>query len=309
MIRILLLGTPEISVPIFDALLNDKRFQVCGMVCQPDRPVGRKQISTPPPTKLLAQKYHIPVFQPQNPKDPEFLKVMASMKLDVAFVCAYGHIVRQEFLDIPKFGCVNLHVSLLPQLRGSSPIQSAILHGFSQTGITYILMDVGMDTGPILETFGGVDITGKNVMEVNKLLSDLGASTASDVLSSYTHGDMSPRFQEKIHVSYCRQIRKEDGHINPALLPASLILSSWRAFREWPGIYSFWNGERLQFLEVEATDISSEHPGQLSSYENNLYIEAMDYKIKVLEIRKEGKNVQSSLSFIKSYFQTSSFLV
>ncbi len=303
MIRLLLLGTPDISVPVFETLLNDNRFEVCGFVCQPDKPLGRDRVVTPPPTKILAEKYSVPVFQPESAKDPHFIQEVKNLEPDLAFVFAYGHILRQEFLDIPKYGCVNLHGSLLPQLRGASPIQASLLHQFSESGITYIKMDVGMDTGPIIAIFGGVSLHDENSLSLQKKFSQLGSETVGDVLSSLVHTTKELVSQNHERATYCRQLSKEDGHVNPAWLPVNLCISSFRAFIEWPGVYSFWNDERIQWIDIEATDIPSTRPGNFSFDEKNLYIDCQDYKIRVLRLRKAGKNIQTSREFLQSFHQ------
>lgn len=301
MLRLLLLGTPEISVPVFESLLNDKRFQVCALVCQPDREVGRKQIKTSPASKTLAEKYNILVLQPETPKDEIFLETVKSLSPDIAFVFAYGHILRQEFLDIPKYGCVNLHTSILPIFRGASPVQSAILHGLKETGITYILMDRGMDTGPILKAYNGIPLSDKNISEVHKMITKKAAETVGDVLFEYTEEIIIPETQDSRKATYCRQLRKEDGHISAKVLPAGLIMASFRAFVEWPGIYSFWRGERIQWLKLENTYLISQQPGNFSFDENHLYIDSLDYKIRVLQIRREGKNIQTGKEFLQAF--------
>lgn len=300
MLRLLLLGTPEISVPVFETLLNDQRFEVCGLVCQPDKPIGRNQIITPPPTKLLAEKYNVSIFQPLSAKDPGFIEIIRSLKPDIAFVFAYGHILRQEFLDIPMYGCVNLHGSLLPQFRGASPIQASILHQCSETGITYIKMDVGMDTGSIIAKYSGISLQNETALSLQAKFSQLGSETVGDVLFSFVQGDSGTLEQKNEQATYCRQLRKEDGHANPSLLPLNLFLSSFRAFIEWPGTYSFWNNERIQWIELQATKIPSTHPGNFSFDEKNLYIDCQDYKIEVLRLRKAGKNIQTSQEFLQS---------
>ncbi|MCL5795059.1 MAG: methionyl-tRNA formyltransferase [Patescibacteria group bacterium] len=246
--RIIFLGTPEFSLPSLQALIDDARFEVCAVITEPDRPAGRGKILTPPPVKILANKYNIPVFQPEK------LSVISSqlsvLKPDVAVVVAYGQIIPKEILDIPKFGFVNIHPSLLPKYRGSTPIQSAILNGDAKTGVSLIKIDEKMDHGPILaQQELKLSIINYQLSILSKKLAELGAQLLLNNLTKYLEGKITPRSQDHKKATFTKMLKKSDGQINWQE-PAEIIERKIRAYNPWPGCFTYLDKKRLKILKA-----------------------------------------------------------
>lgn len=299
MYRILLMGTSDFATPSFETLINDDRFDVLGIVAQPDKPAGRKQEMKKPDTKLLAEKYNISCYQPNKVSDESFIEELKKMNLDIIFVVAYGQILSQEFLDIPKYGSVNLHASLLPQLRGASPIHTAILQGLEKTGITYMKMKKALDSGPIIKQFE-VTVNDKNIVQLYDELKQFTSQTVADILNKYASGKLNLQEQDHEKASFCSSIKKEEGGINPLNDYAEDIMKKYRAFMVWPGIFFFKDNKRIKLLKIEDTQILTKSPGDLVVEENLLYLNAKDYKIKVNELQIEGKNRIFAKDYINS---------
>ncbi|MCJ7513591.1 MAG: methionyl-tRNA formyltransferase, partial [Anaerolineales bacterium] len=236
-------------MPILQALAGV--FEVTGVITQPDRPAGRGRGLRPPPVKLAAQALGLPVLQPANPHSPEVLSQLAAWGPEVIVVAAYGRILRPQLLELPPRGCVNVHASLLPRWRGASPIQSAILAGDSVTGVTIMLMDAGMDTGPILaqhETpISEMDTGGR----LSDRLSQIGADLLLRTLPEYLGGRLAPHPQDSMKAASTRPLTKEDGALDP-LEPADALARRVRAFDPWPGTYLNWEGRRIGILQAAA---------------------------------------------------------
>lgn len=250
--RIVFFGTPELSLPTLEALI--KHYTVVGVVTQPDKPVGRKQVLTSPPVKLLAQQHGIPVFQPRSLKQNKesgqaFLAEFKALQPDVVILIAYGKIIPKEILEIPKFGFINIHVSLLPLLRGASPIQSAILHGFTTTGATVMLMDEGMDTGPTLSQREVAIDPQETSITLHDKLKTVGAELLIETLPQYLSGELQPQQQDESQATYCKLIDKTDGEIDWSASAVD-IDRKIRAFTPWPGAYTFCNNKRVKLLQA-----------------------------------------------------------
>lgn len=247
--KIIFLGTPEFALPILEKLINSE-YKPMAIFCAPDKPVGRQQILTPPPVKVLAQKYKLPVYQPANKK--ELAEQIAELKPDLILSAAYGIIVPQEVLNIPKFGCLNIHPSLLPKYRGASPIQTAILNGDTESGATIFKMDAKMDTGAIIakET---LPMSGQKITtpELSKKLAELSADLLLNILPDWLAGKIKPEAQNEVLASYTKIIAKEDGQIHWQKT-AKEIERQIRAFFPWPG--SFSGQPKIKILEAEASE-------------------------------------------------------
>ena len=298
--RILLMGTPEFCLPAFQSLIEDKRFTVVGVVCQPDKPVGRKQILTSPPTKLLAEDYDIPCYQPEKASSSTFIQTVKDLHIDVIFVLSYGQILSEALLKVPKYGCINMHGSLLPKLRGASPMQMAILEGFKTTGLTYMKMEKGLDSGEILRQFE-IPVKEKNIYELSTEMSEKTAQTVGNVLFDYVKGNIKPIEQDEEGVTVCKIIQKENGEVFPKEDISEYILRKYRAFLSWPGIFLMMKNKRIKLLEIEKTDISSNNPGRLHIQDKRLYLDTKDFMIYILRLQLEGKKVVSADDFIHSF--------
>jgi methionyl-tRNA formyltransferase len=234
--RLVFMGTPNFAAASLEALLRSDD-SVVGIVTQPDRPKGRGQILTPSPVKLLAQRQQIPLVQPAKMKDPEFLHALAGWKPDLIVVAAFGRILPPVILSLPPRGCINVHGSLLPKYRGAGPIQWAILNGETETGITTMLMDEGMDTGAMLLQ-EAISITPDDTAGTLSLrLAELGGRLLVETIARLKAGILVLRPQDASRATLAPLLKKEDGVIDWAL-PASALANRVRGLSPWPGAYT-----------------------------------------------------------------------
>ncbi|MEO5864218.1 MAG: methionyl-tRNA formyltransferase [Nitrospiraceae bacterium] len=255
--RLVFMGTPDFAAASLEALLKSDD-SVVGIVTQPDRPKGRGQILTPSPVKLLAQRQQIPLLQPLKMKDPEFLHALAGWEPDLIVVAAFGRILPPVILSLPSRGCINVHGSLLPKYRGAGPIQWAILNGETETGITTMLMDEGMDTGAILFQ-EAISITPDDTAgTLSPRLAELGGRVLVETIARLKAGTLVPRPQDDSQATLAPLLKKEDGVIDWAL-PASALANRVRGLSPWPGAYTTvvggdrWTIWRAQALPGPAT--------------------------------------------------------
>ena len=261
--RIVFMGSPEFAVPSLRKVAES--YNVVGIVTQPDRPAGRGRSLTPPPVKLLAQEMDLPIIQPLSLKQTEVLEQLRSWKPDLVVVAAFGQILRPEVLDVPPRGCVNVHASLLPRWRGAAPIQAAILHGDERTGVTIMLMDPGMDTGPILSQRAIQILHQDTAASLGDRLAKLGAELLIETLPGYLEKGIQPVAQDGSQVTYAPRLRKEDGELD-FNQPAVSLVRRVHAFNPWPGAYTTWKNQILKIhqAKVELSDEveSALSPGQ-----------------------------------------------
>jgi len=252
-IKLVFMGSPDFAVPALRVLAA--HYPICGVVTQPDRPSGRGMTLTPPSVKLAAQQLGLPVIQPEKLRSPEAFQQLQDWAPDLIVVAAFGQILRPNVLELPKFGCLNIHASLLPRHRGAAPIQAAILAGDAQTGITIMKMDAGLDTGPMLSQ-RSIPIepqdTGGSLFEK---LSQMGGELLLETLPGYLAGEIAPQPQPEEGVTYFGMIKKEDGLLD-FNLPAIELERKIRAFSPWPGTSLLWNGAPLKIQRAHVS------PGQ-----------------------------------------------
>lgn len=244
------MGSPEFAVPILIALAS--QYELVGVITQPDRPAGRGNILTPPPIKLTAQSLGIPVFQPERLRRPEAFAVLEAWAPDLIIVAAFGQILRQNVLDLPKFGCINVHGSLLPRWRGAAPIQAAILNGDRTTGITIMKMDAGIDTGDILAKQSAPIEPDDNADTMIQKLSQIGAALLLETLPSYLDGTLIPVPQEHDQATYAPMIKKEDGLLDFSL-EADYLARKVRAYTSSPGTYFLLNNQMIKVIQAHPT--------------------------------------------------------
>jgi len=260
--RIVFMGTPEFAVPSLKALLkSDDR--VVGIVTQPDRPRGRGQRLSPSPVKVIAQRENISLLQPAKMKDPSFMAELSGWKPDVIAVAAFGRILPPAILSLPSRGCINVHGSLLPKYRGAGPIQWALINGETETGITTMLMDEGMDTGAMLlqatMAIGPDDTAGS----LSPRLADLGGRLLVETLAQLKAGTLTPRPQDHGQATLAPLLKKEDGAVSWTL-SATSIANRIRGLTPWPGAYTFLKTERWTISRSVALDeATSLAPGQI----------------------------------------------
>ncbi|HEV2331205.1 MAG TPA: methionyl-tRNA formyltransferase [Verrucomicrobiae bacterium] len=288
--NIIFMGTAELSCASLARLAGDARFKISSVVSQPDKPRGRDLNLQPPPVKVLAQKLGLPVLQPPKARDESFIFELKALKPELIVVAAYGHILPQAILDLPGFGCLNVHTSLLPKYRGAAPIQWAIADGETQTGVTIMKMDAGMDSGDILAQRPTPILAEDDSATLHNRLAQLGADLLLETIPGYVSGTVKPRPQPE-GASYAPKIKKEDGHISWNL-PARTILNRMRAFRPWPGAFTFLNREpRPLLLKIwEAFVVDKRGPaGQiLSADDEGVVVGCGDEALHVTELQLEG---------------------
>ena len=258
--RIVFMGTPEFAVPSLEALLRSGD-QVVGVVSQPDRPKGRGQQLVAPPVKLVAERAGIPILQPLKIRTPEFLQALSAWQPDLIAVAAYGRILHTPILQLPPMGCVNVHGSLLPKYRGAAPVQWAVINGETETGITTMLMDEGMDTGPMLLQEKLEIVSDDTAGTLAPRLAELGGRLLVDTIAQLKAGTLIPKKQDDGHATLAPLLKKEDGLIDWTMSATSLA-NRVRGLSPWPGAYTFLGEERWNIWKaVPITSGVADNPG------------------------------------------------
>lgn len=282
------MGTPDFAVPTL-RVLHDSGHQVLAVVTQPDRPKGRGRKLTPPPVKVTAEQYGIPVLQPETVRTDAFHRHLAELAPDLYVVVAFGQILPQSLLDIPGIGSINVHASLLPRHRGAAPIQWAIINGDQETGITTMMMDKGMDTGDILlidKTAIGPDET---AADLHDRLSDMGALTLVQTLEKLQDGSLKRTPQNHEQATYAPMLKKKDGQIDWSL-PAKRIECQIRGMTPWPGVYTFSDGMRLKIFNARVLerDISVPPGTVLECFPGEMRVATGESALAISEIQGES---------------------
>lgn len=246
--RVVFMGTPAFALPVLRGLIA-AGYAIAGVVTQPDRPAGRGRRPAPPPVKSLAQAHGLPVYQPASLRRPEAADTLRRWQPEVIVVAAFGQLVPPEILRLPPLGCLNVHPSLLPQFRGASPIAAALLAGLERTGVTIMLMDEGLDTGPILAQREVAIAPADTAITLGQRLAQEGGELLLEVLPRWANGEVSPQPQDPSAASHTRPLRKEDGLVDWGR-PAAEIWRRWRAYQPWPGSYTYWQGKLLKLVAV-----------------------------------------------------------
>ena len=296
--RLVFMGTPEFAVPVLEALVG--QYQVLAVVTQPDRATGRGRRVKSSSVKKTALAHDLPLLQPPSLRRPEAIAELRELAPDVIVVAAFGQILPPEVLAIPPHGCLNVHASLLPRYRGAAPIAAAVLAGEEQTGITLMLMDEGMDTGPILAQaeckIEPQDTTG--LLSVK--LAHLGAELLIETLPRWLDGQIAPQPQDDSLATYCQMITKKDGLLDWSL-PATTLWLRVRAYHPWPGTYTYWRGKLLKILRARPVTIgpSSEEPGRVISADDGVAVVTGTDALLLEEIQLAGKKALAAQEFIR----------
>jgi len=303
---IVFIGTPDFAVPSLRRLAAD-RLEIAAVVTQPDRATGRHRNKLKaPPVKEAALELGLPVLQPPTLRDPDVVAQLRALTPEVMIVVAYGQILRQEILDIPPRGVINVHASLLPKYRGASPIAAAILGADEETGVSIMLMDAGMDTGPVLArrhaTITPDDTTGS----VSERLADIGAELLGETLPGWLAGRIEAQPQDNSRATVTRLIRKEDGAIDWTL-PAVDVWRRVRAYNPWPGAYTALDGEQVTIWRAWPLGTAAgEPPGTTLSMPSGVPVEggeaafavqAGSGALAVLELQRSGRRRVTSAEF------------
>ena len=294
--KIAFMGTPEFSVKPLDAL-REAGHDVVAVYSQPPRPKDRGQKLQKSPVHLYAEEHNIPVFTPKSfKKDPDAVKQFAALNLDFAIVAAYGLLLPKSILEAPKYGCLNIHASLLPKWRGAAPIQYAILSGDKVTGITIMQMDEGLDTGDMLLK-GEIPITPKTTATtLHDDLSEMGAGLIVKALEEHATKGFSPQKQDDALSTHAPKIKKEDGHISWDM-EASEIDLKIRGLTPWPGVYAEMNGEKVKIHQAEICD-ENDSPGVILD-DKDLIVACQKGALKITSIQRPGKSRVTGSDFMR----------
>ena len=257
MIRVVFMGTPAFAVPTLRALASV--YPLVGVITQPDRAAGRGRQVAAAPVKQAALELGLPVYQPVRLREPEALAQLRQWAPDLIVVAAFGQILRPDVLQLPPFGCVNVHASLLPRHRGAAPIPAAILAGDEETGVTIMQMDIGLDTGPILAARPAAILPDDTAGSLAARLAALGAELLLETLPAYLAGSLRPIPQDSARATYAGQLKKEDGLLN-FNLPAAELARRVRAFSPWPGAFAHWQGEPLKIHRARPVQMRPSMP-------------------------------------------------
>lgn len=295
--KIIFMGTPDFAAASLEALIAS-RHEIQAVVTQPDKPKGRKGELTPSPVKVIAKREGIKVYQPLKVRDEEFVKTLRAYNPDVMVVVAFGQIIPLSILKMPKFGCVNIHGSLLPKYRGAAPIQWAVLDGEKETGITTILMDEGIDTGDILlKKTIKIDTDETSGSLFDKLMA-LGAETILETLDELEKGSLTPIKQGESPTAYAKILTKAMGLID-FTRPAKELDCFVRGMNPWPSAYTLLSGKTLKLWKVRAVEGSGKAGSVINIDKESFTIACGEGAIEVLEVQLEGKKRMSAGDFLK----------
>jgi methionyl-tRNA formyltransferase len=294
------MGSPEFAVPTLERLVLNQ-YQVVAVYTQPDRAAGRGRALVSPPVKLAAQSLGLEVVQPPSLKEAGVVAWLAQFRPEVIVVAAFGQILPRAVLDIPRFGAVNVHPSLLPRFRGASPVAAAILAGDEFSGVSIMLMDKGLDTGPVLARaqvpISALDTTGS----LTARLSLVGARLLVEALGHYLRGELTSKPQNEAEATYSGAISKEEGEIDWHL-PAIEIWRRVRAFHPWPGCYTRWQGKQLKIIEaLPLTEGKAFKVGEVVALTSTAAfgVGTGDGVLGILRVQREGKRVMSAVEFLR----------
>ncbi len=317
MLRIIYMGTPQFAVPPLQALIQasaparllPQGLEIVTVITRPDKPVGRGQDIIFSPVKQAALAHGIPVWQPGSLKRAENIEALAAYHADLYIVAAFGQILPQAVLDQPHYGTLNIHASLLPKYRGVSPISEAILQGDAETGVTIMLLDAGVDTGPMLLKKSIAISKGETTGSLTTRLAELGAEALLEALPRWVAGQLKPEPQVEELASHTKMLRKEDGEINWQL-PAAVLARKVRAYTPWPGTYSHWRGKLIKILSASAMALETDRtvvPGTVNEREEaghkTLAIVTGAGFLMVKQVQLEGKKAMSVEEFLRGYPQ------
>lgn len=295
--RVVFFGTPEFAVPSLQALLGEG-FDVVAVVTQPDKPQGRsRSTAVPPAVKTAADAEDVPVLQPERPSDPAFIARLRALAPDVGVVVAYGHILKPDLLGLPRLGMINLHPSLLPELRGAAPVEWAILNGFKQTGVTIMRMEEGLDSGPILLQIPHDIDPDETGGELAEHLSEMGAQALVEVLALYQTNGLEPHPQDHARATYAPKLTRDTARIrwtDPAERVARLI----RGLDPRPGAWSELDGREVKLFGARAME-GRGAPGEVQQTDDGLRITTGQGAVRIEEVQPAGKARMAAAEWVR----------
>ena len=303
-LRIVFMGTPELAAASLSALLREPAFELAAVVTQPDRPKGRDLKLQPSPVKQLARAAGLPVLQPLKARDESFLVTLRELQPELIAVAAFGQILPAPLLALPRLGCLNVHTSLLPKYRGASPIQSAILNGDPETGVTIMKMDVGLDTGDILTQRVTPIFPTDDAATLHDRLAQLGAELLVETIPAYAAGKIPPQPQDASRATHVAKIKKEDGGIDWSQ-PAAAIWNRIRAFTPWPGAFTYLPGpphpQLLKIWQAQVEARSGAAGEILAADRNGIVIGCGADSLRVTSLQREGGRRMSAAEFLAGH--------
>ena len=302
--RVIFMGTPAPVIPVMEKLCEMNGVEVVAAVTPPDRERGRGRRSEPPPVKEAALRLGVPVWQPDSLRSKAAQAELAALSPDVIVVAAYGKLLPRPVLELPRHGCINLHPSLLPRHRGPSPVATAILEGDEATGISLMLLDEGMDTGPVIAQRGYTLTSKETAGELTNTLFAMGAELLIDSLVPWTQGQLQAQPQEDAQATTSRKLDRADG-LADWMLPAETLARQCRAYTPWPGLYTQWEGKTVKLLEVSAMpeDGRKSKPGEVVA-DGSLVPAAVvtgDGLLGLSRLQLEGRRAVSAREFLAGY--------
>jgi methionyl-tRNA formyltransferase len=299
-LRIVFMGTPSLACASLEALIAEPGFEIVAVVTQPDRPKGRDLKLTSPPVKDFALSRNLPVFQPEKARNPDFIETLRRLNPDLIAVAAYGQILPKAILDLPRYGCLNVHTSLLPKYRGAAPIQRAILNDEPETGVTIMKMDEGLDTGSILAQETTVIASADNAQTLHDRLAQLGGALLGETIPGYLAGKIKPHPQPKEGVTYAPKIKKEDGLVDWSK-PARVIWNQVRGLVPWPVAHTFLPGKEKQLLKIWEAQVAagSGTPGHvLQADKGGITVACGANALELRSLQKQGGRRMSAQEFL-----------
>ncbi len=297
------MGTPELACASLRAIMDAPGFQIVAVVTQPDRPKGRDLKLSPPPVKEFALRRSVPVLQPAKAREETFLQSLSQLQPDLIAVAAYGQILPAALLGIPRFGCLNVHTSLLPRYRGAAPIQWAILNDDLETGVTIMKMDAGLDTGPILSQERTTILEQDDSQTLHDRLAELGARLLVKTIPDYVAGKIDPHPQPAEGVTYARKIVKQDGLIDWTQ-PARRIRNQVRGLHPWPGAFTHLPGPHANLLKIWRAEVTptSAAPGEIVSADKNaIVVGCGQHALRILMLQREGARRLTPQQFLAGW--------
>lgn len=303
-LKAIFMGTPDFAVPVLRAM-KEAGHEICAVVTQPDKPKGRGKAVQYTPVKECAIEYGIPVYQPVKVREESFVEMLRGMEPEVIVVAAFGQLLPQSVLDIPKYGCINVHASLLPRWRGAAPIQWAVISGDKESGVTTMRMEAGLDTGDMLLKETVVLEPEETGGSLHDKLSELGAGLLLRTLEGLKDGTIIPEKQEDALSCYAKMLTKQLGEID-FTKPAGEIECLIRGLNPWPSAYTFLDGKTLKIWRAEVLEDTQEtekkEPGTVVSVEKDGFIiKAGEGMLKVKELQLEGKKRMEAAAFLRGY--------
>lgn len=311
--KVAFFGTHNFADSILEAIFASGEYEITAVITQPDRPIGRHHEAVKSPVKLTAEKYHLPILQPETLKNfytPRETSAALPANYQIPttnlfIVCQYGLIIPKSILAIPKHGTINVHTSLLPKYRGASPIQTALMNGETETGISIMLMDEKMDRGPILAQ-EKITIAPRDAYpSLSEKMESVAAKLLLQTIPRYLNGAVQPQPQDETQATYCKTLTRDDGRVNWSK-SATEIYNLSRGLTPWPGIWTTWEGKRLKFNTISLSPALGESgsgvsPGKVIIKNSRLFIATAQNALEILALQLEGKKSMSAEEFLRGY--------